>query len=147
MNIIKIALVTLLMSSMSVFADDCTWNLTGLNGGGSSGTLDVQYSCVIDGETAAVKQVTAKAVGSTTCQISLSTGFRNTGSCTSPAISEIVPNACGGTRPSGYIFGSTTNGSSIPGMMTSGVPTCSSCSGRVNGVMQGSTLVYQGICN
>ena len=147
MNIFKIALVTLLMSSMSVFADDCTWNLTGLNGGGSSGTLDVQYSCVIDGVTAAVKQVTAKAVGSTTCQISLSTGFRNTGSCTSPAISEIVPNLCGGTRPSGFIFGSTTNGASIAAMMTSGVQTCLSCSGRVNGVMQGNNLVFQGICN
>ncbi|TVZ41807.1 hypothetical protein P886_1157 [Alteromonadaceae bacterium 2753L.S.0a.02] len=75
--------------SLSAAADNCSWTHSSVSSGGS--TANVVYSCSISGTVAAIKTVGTRAVGSSTCSMSLTNGYYNAGTCTSPNISTSNP--------------------------------------------------------
>lgn len=99
MKLFKIALPFALLLSLplSASADDCTW--TNSVSVFSPSSANVIYSCAIGGSVVATKTVGTRAVGASTCSISLNNGVYNKGTCDSPNITTAAcPN-------SGQVYG------------------------------------------
>ena len=99
MKLLKIALPFALLLSLplSASADNCTWtNSVAIY---SSSSANVNYFCTINGSVVATKTVSTRAVGASSCSISLNSGVYNKGTCDSP---NITTSAC---PNSGVVYG------------------------------------------
>lgn len=76
--------VILATLSFSASAEDCVWSTTGLQ---FSTALTVNFACRDGSTVAATKQVTVSAK-QTSCSVSATTGYENSGTCSSPEIVE-----------------------------------------------------------
>jgi len=99
MKLFKIALPFALLLSLplSASADSCSWANSVVTYNASS--VNVNFSCTINGSVAATKTISTKAVGASSCSISLNSGVYNLGTCDSP---NITTNSCAN---SGVVYG------------------------------------------
>ncbi len=108
--------------SIGAHAESCSWS--GYSLSGSSGTWNAKYYCRIGTSTKATKTVVVKAKGTPTCSINVASGYKNSGSCTTPNITT-SPVSC----PSINI-----------GMSCSGQNWCSEAFGRKCASVGGNTV-------
>lgn len=91
MKNLKIALsfAIFLVLPLTASADSCSWTHASVSSGGA--VANVVFTCSIGGAVAAVKTVGARATSSSTCSISVTNGFYNSGTCNSPNITTSDP--------------------------------------------------------
>lgn len=93
-----LSVLALTMFATSASADNCVWSVTGLSQPDAS-SFNIVYGCSIGGSVAATKTVGTRAVGASTCQITVSSGYVNQGTCDSPNIQVPSPDPI--NQPSG----------------------------------------------